>query len=65
MFEKNDKTEKIRKKDKLRREKLNDLGYSVIVVWESAWKREPEYVLKNITTLLDWENLDFDYIEYI
>ena len=43
-------------KDNKRYSKMNELGYGVIVVWESAWKRDKKACLKEVITRLNWEN---------
>lgn len=45
-----------RRKDEERYNKLNELGYNVIVVWDTAWKNHEDECLKNIIAFFEWEN---------
>ena len=50
------KASEVWNKDQERYAKMNQLGYAVIVVWESAWKRDRAACLKEIIDRLNWEN---------
>lgn len=54
----------IREKDRKRKEILNNLGYNVVVIWQSALPRL-DSIIKDLFCRLDWCNLeDLDGIEY-
>ena len=46
-------------RDEKRIKQLEGLGYQVQVVWESEFKDDPEYIVKRISTYLNWESCSF------
>lgn len=52
-----------RRHDAERYKKFNELGYTVIVVWDTAWKNHEDECLNNIIAWLEWENYK-DYPVY-
>lgn len=46
----------IRQLDKERYQKMNKLGYAIIVIWESAWKRDKDRLINDLINLFNWDN---------
>jgi G:T-mismatch repair DNA endonuclease (very short patch repair protein) len=46
-------------KDEARMQSLRDMGYLVIVVWESEFKADKEGTVSNIDNYLNWESCSF------
>jgi G:T-mismatch repair DNA endonuclease (very short patch repair protein) len=42
--------------DKIRIKKLEAEGYKVIIVWEKDYRKNPNYVINNLSNLLNWED---------
>lgn len=46
-------------KDNKRKEELEEAGYQVYIVWESEFKKDPDFVIKSFADYLNWESCAF------
>ena len=51
-------TEKVREKDRKRLQKLEDMGFSTYLIWESSWRNNKEQEIQNILNFTGYANAD-------
>jgi G:T-mismatch repair DNA endonuclease (very short patch repair protein) len=55
----NNTAQQIWDKDEKRISALKELGYDVIIVWQSDYKKDKESILNNLNNYLNWESCSF------
>lgn len=63
MYEANEENKAIWEHDQKRYERLNKLGYSVVLVWEDDYNKNKKKIIEDLVNLLEFDNLDFGVME--